>query len=275
VLKELPSGYAAKFDKYIGLVEASIGRMVPVMDEAMQAGNILRVYVEEYDILPVDKDAFIGEIPKIKNLLPYSPFSLYIERKLFMHNMSHALTAYLGNLYGDKYIYQAIARPEIRVVAYGALIESARALATEHDTDFGQLADHANNLIYRFQNAALADTAERVGKDTVRKLSYSDRLTGALRLCNEHGVRPAFICIGIAAALLFAPNSDPQAIEVSSYCTQNGVFETLVKYSELNRKFKANPQIEYITELYKTLKSGGNINAAVKLADNMLNKERG
>ena len=43
------------FDKNIGLVEASIGRMVPVQTEEMKAGNPLRICAEKYDFLPVDK----------------------------------------------------------------------------------------------------------------------------------------------------------------------------------------------------------------------------
>ena len=62
----------------MGLVEASIGRMVPVQTPQMQAGNPLRVCVERYGFLPVDKDAFRGEIPNIQRLVPYSPFDYYI-----------------------------------------------------------------------------------------------------------------------------------------------------------------------------------------------------
>ena len=80
-------------EENIGFIEASIGRMVPVLPEEKKKGNPLRVAVEPYNILPVDKDAFKGEIPNVKNLYPYAPFNLFIERKLFMHNMSNDLTA--------------------------------------------------------------------------------------------------------------------------------------------------------------------------------------
>ena len=84
------------FDKNIGLVEASIGRMVPVQTEEMKAGNPLRICAEKYDFLPVDKAAFKGEIPDIKNMVPYEPFDFYIKRKLYVHNMGHAICSYLG-----------------------------------------------------------------------------------------------------------------------------------------------------------------------------------
>ena len=72
VKNELCDAEKGLVDKLVGFVEASIGRMVPVMTSEKQKGNILRVCVEEYDELPVDKDGFIGEIPYIKNMVPFS-----------------------------------------------------------------------------------------------------------------------------------------------------------------------------------------------------------
>ncbi len=98
-------------DEKVGFVEASIGRMVPVQTDEMKGDNPLRVCVESYGTLPVDKDAFKGEIPPIKNMVPFSPFQFFIERKLFIHNMGHAFCAYLGCLKGVDYIWQSIGDP--------------------------------------------------------------------------------------------------------------------------------------------------------------------
>ncbi|MBQ6921750.1 MAG: mannitol dehydrogenase, partial [Clostridia bacterium] len=117
ILNEIPE-LKEYVEEKVGFIEASIGRMVPVMTEEKKAGDPLRVYVEPYNILPVDKAAFKGEIPTyVNNLYPYSPFSLFIERKLFMHNMSHALSAYLGYLRNYEYVYQAVADYDIRYCA--------------------------------------------------------------------------------------------------------------------------------------------------------------
>ncbi|MBC7960784.1 MAG: mannitol dehydrogenase, partial [Vallitaleaceae bacterium] len=132
IKKELQGKDLEYFETLVGLVEASIGRMVPVMTPEMQEGNILRICVEEYGILPVDKDAFKGEIPKIKNLLPYSPFDFYIQRKLFIHNMGHALAAYLGKLKGYTYIWEAINDPFIKLAVTSAMKDCATAMAIEH-----------------------------------------------------------------------------------------------------------------------------------------------
>ena len=131
LIKEQIPEYSDRIDKEIGFIEASIGRMVPALSEEKRQGNPLRVAVEPYNILPVDKDAFKGEIPEVKNLYPFSPFSLFIQRKLFMHNMSHALCAYLGYQRNYEYIYQAVADYDIKYVALNALCQSALAVAKE------------------------------------------------------------------------------------------------------------------------------------------------
>ena len=48
-----------KFDETVGLVEASIGRMVPVQTDEMKDGEPMRVCVERYGYLPTDKDFFL------------------------------------------------------------------------------------------------------------------------------------------------------------------------------------------------------------------------
>ncbi|MBO5925702.1 MAG: mannitol dehydrogenase [Clostridia bacterium] len=263
VCKEVPE-IADYVHNNVGFVEASIGRMVPVMTEEKRQGNPLRVYVEPYNILPVDKAAFKGEIPEVGNLYPFSPFNLFIQRKLFMHNMSHALCAYLGNLRGYEYVYQSIADYDIRYVAYKSLTEMAVAISLENGTEVAGLISHAENLLYRFTNEALGDTVFRVGRDTKRKLSSNDRLVGALKLAIKHGHQSNFLCLGIAAALLFAPDGDDSSKELSAYAEQNGVAATLKTYSDLEGE-----PVVLITELYTELKNGTPFVKLIKYCDDL------
>ncbi len=71
----------ARFDETVGLVEASVGRMVPIQTEEMRDGDPLRVCTEHYAFLPVDKAAFKGEIPEIKGMVPFEPFDFFCETK--------------------------------------------------------------------------------------------------------------------------------------------------------------------------------------------------
>ena len=201
IKEQLTDEQCAWFDQNVGLMEASIGRMVPVQTEEMQAGNILRVCVEGYGFLPVDADGCRGEMPEILNMVPFSPFDFYIRRKLYVHNCGHAMSAYLGMLRGDTYIYEAVADPNVRIICQSAMTESAMALSKAYDVDISAIMDHVFDLLIRFENKALMDTCARVGGDTVRKLHARDRLIGAAQQCFEQGVTPAFIALGAAVAL--------------------------------------------------------------------------
>lgn len=203
VKEHLSSEECELFDNTIGMVEASIGRMVPLQTEEMTKGDILRVCVEPYCNLVVDKDAFKGEIPAIENMSAYPKFQLYIERKLFIHNMGHSMTAYFGNLKGYEYIWQAIEDAEIRAMVLHGMMASAVALAEKYEVPVDALYDHVGDLIYRFTNRKLGDTVFRVGRDLNRKLSPDDRLVGAMRTCKEMGIKPVFQYAAIASAMQF------------------------------------------------------------------------
>ncbi len=192
----------AWMDENIGLVEASIGRMVPVQTDAMKDGDPMRVCVERYGYLPVDKAAFKGGIPNISNMVPFDPFDFYLKRKLYIHNMGHAICAYLGNLYDLTYIWEAIDRDEIYIPVRLAMEESALALSKKYGVALGDILSHINDLLNRFTNRALGDTCARVGGDPKRKLSPADRLIGASQLALEHGIDPCYMALGTAAAVI-------------------------------------------------------------------------
>ncbi len=203
LLKEqLTAEEQARFDETVGLVEASIGRMVPVQTDEMKDGEPMRVCVERYGFLPVDKAAFKGDIPSIQNMIPFAPFDFYIKRKLYIHNMGHAVCAYLGNYLGLDYIYEAIDEGDIRIIVQNAMLESAMALSAEYGVELAAIQLHITDLLHRFTNAALRDTCQRVGGDPARKLSPSDRLIGSAKLAMKRGVTPAYIAAGAAAGLL-------------------------------------------------------------------------
>ena len=207
----------------VGLIETSVGRMVPVPKPETTLDNPLRICVERYGVLPVDKDAFKGEVPEIKNVVPFSPFHYYIERKLYLHNMGHAISAYLGDYLGHEYIYQSIAVPEVRVIVKEAMLESALALAEKYSVPVKPLTDHAADLIRRFGNKALGDTCARVGADIPRKLAASDRLIGAAGNVASVGHCPVFICLGAAAALWDYVKQNPGTDAEEAFLSLSGL----------------------------------------------------
>ena len=189
------------YEENVGLVETSIGRMVPIQTDEMKDGNPLRVCVEKYGFLPVNKAGFKGEIPEIRNMIPFDPFDFYVKRKLYIHNMGHAVCAYLGDLLGAEYVADSIADENVYIVVKNAMLESAVALSRRYGVALDSLLAHIDDLLYRFTNKALKDTCKRVGGDPKRKLSPSDRLIGAANTALSNGICPVYISVGIAAAL--------------------------------------------------------------------------
>ena len=221
-------------DQNLGLIEASIGRMVPPLTPEMKAQDPLLICVEPYSELPVDKDSFKGEIPDLVGLIPYTPFEFYIKRKLFLHNGGHALCAYLGNLKGYEYIWEAIADPEIYDAAKAAMTTSAKALI--HKFGEGIRENVENNvvdLLFRFQNKALKDTVARVGADPVRKLRRNDRIIGAALFAMEEGIDPAPIIRGVIAGLKFDRAADATAPQLQADLKEKGIDYVLEHYMGL------------------------------------------
>lgn len=262
-MKELLAKELGDSDKNIlcnvGFVETSIGRMVPVM-----AGNNYPtdITVEEFEILHTDKAGFIGKIPKIKNMIAYAPFEAYVQRKLFMHNMGHAVTAYLGFIKGIANISEAINDIEIRYCVMECGLESAMAIAA-NGFPLDQLISFYNRLIYRFGNEKLKDTTFRVGRDTPRKLDFNDRITGAINLCKKNKIPYAYLLIGIASALLFNEPHDPLSAKVYKDASVN-LRDTIIKYT----KMTDSDDHEAIAVLYELL-SKKDIKAAIRFCDHL------
>lgn len=242
ISEHLDENERAWMNTNVGFVEASIGRMVPVQTPDMQEGDPLRVCVERYSYLPVDKDAFRGELPEIRNMVPFSPFDFYIRRKLYIHNMGHAVTAYLGMYEHLPLIADAIDDPEIYILAFQAMLESAEALFYKYGVPVSETLRHIQDLLLRFANRSLGDTCARVGADIVRKLAASDRLIGAVRLCREQGITPAYICVGIASAVYaYLKEKDfeqtrehaSQALDQLSGLTDSFLLPMILRYYDL------------------------------------------
>ncbi len=189
----------------IGLVETSIGKMVPIMPEEIQQSSPLEVWGEPYNQIIADGLAFVGKPPDIEGVLLKDNFVAWVECKLFVHNLGHAACAWHGFRHGKKFIWECLEDPWIYAEVYGIMRESGAGLVREYPNVFSQaqMDENIHDLLRRFANRALGDTIYRVGKDVERKLSADDRVIGALRLCVSHGIEPEHICRAAASALLF------------------------------------------------------------------------
>jgi mannitol-1-phosphate 5-dehydrogenase len=206
----LPETYP--IDRLLGVVETSIGKMVPLQLEADRACDPLKLYAEAYNTLLVDKKGFKGTIPQVVGLDPKANMAAYVDRKLFIHNLGHAAAAYFGFLFGKgyTYIWEAVSDPEIRHRVESAMMESAQALIKRYPQEFTQTnqKEHIADLLHRFHNKALGDTIFRVGRDIKRKISLEDRIMGALRMCLETDSPIEIIKQLMVAACFFAAGDE-------------------------------------------------------------------
>lgn len=232
----IPEEKKAAFEENIGFVCVSVGRTVPPSPADILEKYPLAACAEPYSELPVDAKGFrpVGcEYPPILELVPFSPFNFFIERKLLIHNMGHALQAYYGYLKGYRFIFEAACDGEIKYILTRALLESARALCKRHGAPLDDTMQFVEDLMVRFENKLLVDSFDRVGRDPKRKLSEGDRLVGAFRMVRQEGGVPAHIAVGIAAGYLFDMPTDPAAVEITTYVKENGLEAALARYSNI------------------------------------------
>lgn len=203
-------------DEMAGLVETSIGKMVPIMTEAQRREDPLWVFAEAYHHLILDGTAFRNPIPVVPGLVPKRNMAAYVDRKLFIHNLGHAAVAYHGYQFDPylTYIWQAVEQPAVREAAEAAMWESARALITAYPEEFtdANQREHIDDLLRRFANRALGDTIYRVGRDLLRKLSREDRVIGAMLFDHAHGISFPATARAAAAALEFRGTDERQRL---------------------------------------------------------------
>lgn len=210
----LPAEYP--FDRLVGLVETSIGKMVPIMHRKDIEEDMLQIYAEPYNTLIINGKAFKTEVPRIPGLAPKENMKAWVDRKLFIHNLGHSASAYLGYLYNPEFIFiwEALAVPGILAFVRSAMLQSAEILISEYPDEFtaAGLTEHIDDLLARFQNRALGDTIFRVGCDLKRKLGTDDRLAGAIHKAIERGMPYNRILFAIVCACYFRASDEEQKI---------------------------------------------------------------
>lgn len=205
-LKEkLPASYP--IDRQLGLVETSIGKMVPIMTAKDLEEDPLQVFAEPYNTLILDRKGFKGEIPPIREFALKEHMKAWVDRKAFIHNLGHATAAYSGYLQhpDSTYLYEVLADEKVLDFTRKVMIESARILQKTYPGEFSQedLSRHIEDLLQRFQNKKLGDTIFRVGCDLHRKLGKDDRFTGVISLAQKTNLPYKMILKAMSMGFLF------------------------------------------------------------------------
>ncbi|ECN1048629.1 mannitol-1-phosphate 5-dehydrogenase [Salmonella enterica subsp. enterica serovar Enteritidis] len=237
VMNALADGDKAWVEQHVGFVDSAVDRIVP--PSASATHDPLEVTVETFSEWIVDKTQFKGALPNIPGMELTDNLMAFVERKLFTLNTGHAITAYLGKLAGHQTIRDAILDESIRAVVKGAMVkgameESGAVLIKRYGFDADKHAAYIQKILGRFENPYLKDDVERVGRQPLRKLSAGDRLIKPLLGTLEYGLPHVNLVKGIAAAMHFRSDEDPQAQELAALITEKGPQAALAQISGLD-----------------------------------------
>jgi len=205
LIQNLPSDFAV--NEFVGLIETSIGKMVPIIPQTELGKDPLVVFAEAYNTLILDAKGFKSSIPQIKGLAPKNNIKAWVDRKAFIHNLGHATAAYYGYMLHPEfvYLYEVLEDPEVLLFTRAVMLQSADILLAAYPDDFtlADLRAHIDDLINRFRNKALKDTIFRVGMDLVRKLGHDDRFMGSIHLGMQYKMPYDLILRAMSFGLYF------------------------------------------------------------------------
>jgi mannitol-1-phosphate 5-dehydrogenase len=223
VMEEVPAAEKTAVHDRVRFLNTVIGKMSGVITDpgdaqsrhlATVTRDSSRVFlVEAFNRILVTQVDFplVGGVPRFhrgitafaekEDLLPFE------EAKLYGHNATHALAAYLCAVRGLQYISELRRDPQLLAFVRDAFLkESGEALIRKHggkDRLFtvDGYREYALDLLERMTNPYLQDSVERVGRDPNRKLGWDDRLIGTMREALHQHIVPRRYAAGAAAAL--------------------------------------------------------------------------
>lgn len=193
--------------------------------------------------LAIEKDKLVNpDDEPIKGAEYTSDLDRHLQRKIYMVNCGHAISAYIGYANGKDIVQDVLNDPELVKEVRAAVMESAAALEKEYGFSHESLVDYCENMfIKRFGNPKTHDEGARVGREPIRKIAYNDRIMGPANMCEKYGLDNSALLKGVAYALHFYNKDDAQAVELQNYIKENGVEAAVEKYVGLkpsDRMFK-------------------------------------
>jgi mannitol-1-phosphate 5-dehydrogenase len=233
-------------DTYISFPNAAVDRIVPIQ----QNEDPLHVIVEPYHEWIVDKSAMFEDFQPIEGIIFVEDLQPYIERKLFTVNTGHCVAAYLGYLKGIDTIQDVMRDAELPAQVEGVMQETGAVLIAKYGFDADSHAAYIQKILGRFRNPHLTDEVVRVGRSPIRKISPNDRLTKPALEALERGLSARGLSQGVAAALRFDFQDDPEAVELQTSLREKGLAATLTAYTGLPQE---HPLHQAITEQFEQL----------------------
>lgn len=211
----------------IGFPNAAVDRIVTKGTESLD----LDVTVESFYEWDVDRNGVKGDLLPVPGIHYTDRLEAYIERKLFVVNAMHASMAYLGYLKGLKTTAEASNDPEIMTIVRDVGQDSGKLLEKKYNIPLAETAKFQECILKRFANPLVSDPLLRVGRSPVRKLSAGERLVSPYVQLSQYGIQFIALAKVIAAAMHFAPATDPEAVELQDFLSTHPVEEALEHFT--------------------------------------------
>ncbi len=224
---------------------SAVDRIVPIQHDQGSLDVLVESYYEWVVEAPED-------IPFVEGMTIVPDLAPFIERKLFTVNTGHAVIAYFGYLKGKETIDQTLRDSDIYEQVQQTLQETGNYLIERYDLDKEEHKAYITKIIERFKNPHLNDSVKRVGRAPIRKLGPQDRLIRPALEAKKAGLSYTYLAKAIAAALLFDPQEDKEAMKLQANIQEYGIEYVLKEISELEA---SNDLTKEIIAQYNALKS--------------------
>ena len=204
--------------------------------EGIEIGDAFELAIERGKLIDPDSEP-------IKGAEYVDDLMMYLQRKIYIINCGHAIAGYYGQaLKGYEIVQDALRDP---------MLESASALEKKYGFTHESLVDYMETMmVKRFTTPGVVDPIARVSREPIRKISPNDRIMGPANNCEAYGLDNSYLLKGVACALKFKAEDDPQADELQKYIADNGVEAAIVKYTGVE---KDSRMYNKILEEYKKL----------------------
>jgi len=214
-----------RYGKDFGFPNSMVARVVP------RASDPLYIIAEDYNEWTADQNNRVGQSPDLKGLEWVSNQEARLKRKLYLHNLGHAVCAYLGVIKGYKFIHESAQDDWVLSWVETAMTESGNAIGKEFGFSKSSIKAYIQSLTDRLPKDALPDNIDRVVREPIRKLGLNDRFIGPLALCEKHNLPCDGICFGISAVLA-SEIKDDEGIFLTKNVKEKGVIEALLLVSK-------------------------------------------
>ncbi len=157
----------------VGLVETSIGQMVPIMRKEDLAADPLLLFAEEYNEFIVDKHGFKSSLPQIPTLNPVENIQAYVDRKLFIQTWATRPppTSASAGRQAPLHLAGPRAAGLASRVAHRHVPVCRRSHRQYPDDLTPASLEATSTTSWAFCEPSLGDTIYRVGRDLYRKLA--------------------------------------------------------------------------------------------------------